>query len=366
MLNVYFICYNYVTKRNLIVMKQSKIKTKEIQEIIKKQNRSHNICIFFILLILGLIAVFSYRSISHSKQQETTKKETAATTKTTSKTENSSQDSVLKPWYSYHSIAHALGGVDGKDYLNSLDGFYQAYAKGYRVFEMDLLLTTDNVLVGKHQWGWKLSNPKTKNGNAVSYQNFKNTKIYGKYTPTSLLDMFHVMDKYKDFYLMTDSKSDEISDVKKDFTTLVQTAKKAKKESLLDRMIIQVYNQEMFKTIKKIYPFKHFVYTTYKQRDAAFYKMVKFCKANGIEAVTSPQNDINDYRMEVLQKEGIYSYTHSVNTSYHTKEYMKLGVYGVYSDFLTPAQIDLAWIRANYSDFVIRFVKNLVPTYRNL
>ncbi len=352
-------------QEGFVPMNLSKIKTKEIQKIIKKQRCRRYLILLIILLTAGTITGLAYRSISRSQQQEAAKKETAAQKKKAEK-KTKTPETVLKPWYTYRCIAHALGGVDQKDYLNSVDGFYQAYAKGCRVFEMDLLLTTDNVLIGKHQWGWKLSDPTTKKGDPVSYQKFKNTKIYGKYTPTSLLDMLNIMGQYKDFYLMTDSKGNEIAEVKKEFTILVQTAKNAKKEYLLDRMIIQIYNQQMFQAVKQIYPFKHFVYTTYKQRDAAFYKMVKFCKANGIEAVTSPQNDINDYRMEILQKEGIYSYTHSVNNSYLAKEYMKLGVYGVYSDFLTPAQIDLSWIRANYSDFIIRYIKNLVPAYRSL
>lgn len=116
----------------------------------------------------------------------------------------------LKPWYTYHSIAHAMGGLDGKDYLNSIDGFYPAYQKGYRVFEMDILLTKDNVAIGKHQWGRKLSDPTSKKGDPVSYRKFKNTKIYGKYTPTSFLDVLNLMEKYPDFYLMTDSKAQSL------------------------------------------------------------------------------------------------------------------------------------------------------------
>lgn len=57
-----------------------------------------------------------------------------------------------------------------------------------------------------------------------------------------------------------------------------------------------------------------------------------------IEAITSPKNDINDYSLyELLAKTRIYSYTHSVNNAYFAKEFMKLGVYGVYSDFLDPS-----------------------------
>ncbi len=319
------------------------------------------------MLLIATGGIFYYR---HQKQEEkiALQKEQEAKEKKAEEAKKE-QEPTLYPWYTYRSVAHALGGLDGKDYLNSIDGFYAAYNKGYRVFEMDLMRTTDNVMVGKHHWGWKLSDPTTKKGEAVSYKKFKSTKIYGKYTPTSLADMFQAMDTYSDFYLMTDSKSDDLASVKKDFQVIVQTAKDVGKdnyESYLDRLVIQVYNQKMYNTIKEIYPFKHVIYTTYKQRDAAFYKMVRFCKANGIEGVTSPSNDINDYRMDILKEEGLYAYTHDINSSYLTREFMKLGVYGVYSDFLTPAEIDFASFRANNPGAISDLIKEIVPTYRNL
>ena len=40
------------------------------------------------------------------------------------------EKTTLKPWYTYHSIAHAMGGLDGKDYLNSIDGFYPCLSEG--------------------------------------------------------------------------------------------------------------------------------------------------------------------------------------------------------------------------------------------
>ena len=84
-------------------------------------------------------------------------------------------------------------------------------------------------------------------------------------------------------------------------------------------------------------------------------------EVDGIEAITSPKNDINDYRMELLAKQGIYSYTHSVNNAYFAKEFMKLWVYGVYSDFLSPAQVNNSYIRANCPKFASRYVKTILP-----
>lgn len=347
-------------------MRLSKIKTKEIRYIMWKYRLKRflpHLIILCLIIVVGGCSFGAY-TVYHkknkkqlAKQSEIKREEEVKKAREAAQKEKTS----IKPWYTYHSIAHAMGGLDGKDYLNSVDGFYPAYQKGYRVFEMDILLTKDNVAIGKHRWGWNLSDPTTKKGDPVSYRKFKNTKIYGKYTPTSFLDVLNLMEKYPDFYLMTDSKSTETADVKKEFNVLVQTAKKVGKEDLLDRVIVQIYNRDMYWAVKSIHPFKHFVYTTYKQPDAAFYKVVKFCKNHGIEGITSPQDDINDYRMELLAKEGIYSFTHSVNNSYYAKEYMKLGVYGIYSDFLSPAQINNSYIRANCPAFASRYLKTILP-----
>ena len=48
-------------------------------------------------------------------------------------------------WKDYRTIAHALGGMDGKDYLNSREGFLFMYEQGVRLFELDLSRTSDGV-----------------------------------------------------------------------------------------------------------------------------------------------------------------------------------------------------------------------------
>ena len=48
-------------------------------------------------------------------------------------------------WKDYRTVAHALGGMDGKDYLNSREGFLFMYEQGVRLFELDLSRTSDGV-----------------------------------------------------------------------------------------------------------------------------------------------------------------------------------------------------------------------------
>ena len=48
-------------------------------------------------------------------------------------------------WSDHRTIAHALGGLDGRDYLNSREGFLAMYQQGVRLFELDLSRTSDGV-----------------------------------------------------------------------------------------------------------------------------------------------------------------------------------------------------------------------------
>lgn len=51
-------------------------------------------------------------------------------------------------------ISHAMGEIDGYYYTNSLEAFENSYYnRGSRVFEVDLSLTKEGVLVARHDWG---------------------------------------------------------------------------------------------------------------------------------------------------------------------------------------------------------------------
>lgn len=340
------------------MLNNKKIKTKSIKNAVKKaKHQPKYIRAVFervslrlaFLALLGSILFSGFRfyqdrqqnvnAANEVKQQSDHKKASAQTKKES------------KQWYDYHAVAHALGEIDGKEYTNSKDAFLNSYQNGFRVFEADLMQTTDHVMVARHYWGKDLSDPKSKGGKPVSYARFKNIKLYGKYTSVSLKELFELMDKYPDTYLMTDTKDSDAAAAKDDFSVIVQTAKEMKKEYLLDRLIIQIYNQPMYHAIKQVHPFRHFLYTTYQQTDVAFSKMIKFCTSNGIEAVTVPVSSVNDYRMKLLSDAGLYSFTHTVNSVYEAKEYMKLGVYGVYTDFLTNAEVEKCSFSLKTKDF---------------
>ena len=53
-------------------------------------------------------------------------------------------------WENYRTVAHALGGIGDKTYLNTKESFLASYQMGCRLFEVDLTKTSDGVWVCRH------------------------------------------------------------------------------------------------------------------------------------------------------------------------------------------------------------------------
>ena len=52
--------------------------------------------------------------------------------------------------YWEHFIAHAGGAIDGITYTNSLEALDLSYSKGCKLFELDLVLTSDDKIIAKY------------------------------------------------------------------------------------------------------------------------------------------------------------------------------------------------------------------------
>ena len=109
-------------------------------------------------------------------------------------------------WEDHRTIAHALGGLAGKDYLNSREGFLAMYEQGVRLFELDLSRTSDGVWVCRHNWKESMGQWKGSGKKVLTEKQFKNSKIYGTYTLMTLEDFFLLLKEHPDAYVMIDSK----------------------------------------------------------------------------------------------------------------------------------------------------------------
>lgn len=105
-------------------------------------------------------------------------------------------------------IAHAGGEINGVKSTNSKQALDANYKKGFRLFELDIIKTSDGKLVAAHDW--KMWSRFTDYEGALppSHEEFMKHKIYGDY---STLDMKGINDwftAHPDATLVTDKVND--------------------------------------------------------------------------------------------------------------------------------------------------------------
>jgi len=101
-------------------------------------------------------------------------------------------------------IAHAGGIIDSIPYTNSLEALETSYANGFRLFELDIIKTSDNRYVATHDWDYWVTLTNYKGETPVSNEEFLNYKILGKYTPIDIERINLWFKEHKDAILVTD------------------------------------------------------------------------------------------------------------------------------------------------------------------
>lgn len=236
-------------------------------------------------------------------------------------------------------IGHAMGGLKDGKYSNSLEAFETNYKKGVRVFEADFSVTSDNVLILRHDWTKKRGQEGLLKyeGYIPTYEEFMNTPLYGKYTPLSCKDIFRLMLEYDDIYIVTDTKDEDYETVERDFQLIVQDAEEMNATSCLDRFIVQIYNDEMYDAVNSVHPFQNWIYTVYKRGTDNFEQLCQFCVERNIQVITMNQKKYTQEFQSMVDQYELQLYLHTVNDRKDAREFYKKGVDGFYTDQLTSA-----------------------------
>ncbi|MDQ0903923.1 stalk domain-containing protein [Paenibacillus sp. V4I7] len=244
-------------------------------------------------------------------------------------------------WFEKYSlIAHALGGIDGNTYTNSKDALLYNYQKGQRLFEVDFMLTEDGIMVARHGWEKDYITylqqedvfPVEKIGKPISYKEFSNMTIMRKYQHLSLEEIIKFMVDHPDMLLITDTKYVDKNMVVKQFSNIVEMTKGIDPE-VLDRIVPQIYNQEMLGWIDNVYRFKSMIYTLYSSDDTDN-QVVDFVKNKRIDVVTMWTTRANPDFVSRLLLEGVKTYTHTTNNVEEIRKQKSFGVAGFYTDFI--------------------------------
>lgn len=246
-------------------------------------------------------------------------------------------------------VCHAGGAICEPDgtvtyYTNSLEALAENYSMGSRVFEFDFYLTSDNQLAVVHDWrlfGYK-------DGTFLSAAEWKSMKTNGSpetgkyYTTMMIGDLLDEMMVNRDIYIVTDTKSMEFTDeqIRLQFELIKSEAQK-RDSSLLNRIIPQIYNQDMYNIVKDVYDFENIIYTTYGSEETNEDIISYVNNHKDIVAVTTPiqENRFEKDQIDELHKSGKKIYYHTVNDYSDLSVAMENNADGIYSAVFDAADI---------------------------
>jgi glycerophosphoryl diester phosphodiesterase len=253
-----------------------------------------------------------------------------------------------KSYEPYGMVAHAMGGIDGYVYTNSLEAFQASYAKGFRVFEADFLELRDGTIFVAHdgmEAHYGLDVPFGK----ATLDDLQGHFVYGRYTPLTGMDALALLRTYRDVYLILDTKYDEVDIVRR--MLLAEPDPQVAR-----RLLPHIADQAELDAIRRYYPLQHYVLALYRTQWAGRYddpEALAFVKRNGAPAVmmwyrerdpakTLVQNSEEGRRYTAqfaaaLRDAGAVVYVHSLHDEAAMKPYADSGI-GVYSDGPYPTE----------------------------
>lgn len=89
---------------------------------------------------------------------------------------------------------------------------------------------------------------------------FLSVPILDKYTPLNIERLWLLMKEYDDIWIVTDTKYTDEENIRKEFEDMLQTAEEIGETDVLDRMIIQIYCDDMLAIVKSIHDFPTYIY----------------------------------------------------------------------------------------------------------
>lgn len=246
-------------------------------------------------------------------------------------------------WTDHRTIAHALGGLDGKEYLNSRESFLSMYNQGVRLFELDLSRTSDGVWVCRHNWNESMGQWEGTGKKVLTERAFTSNKIYGKYTPMTLEDFFLLLKDYPDAFVMIDSKQYSVRNYQmtlEDYCEYVEIAQAAGAGEVLNQIIPEIYNKAMFPGTAMIYSFPSYIYSLWQEYSTEDLEgIASFCREKKIPAATIYWKYWSYEAEEIFEKQGIHLYVYTVNDRNQVRKYIAAGAEGICTDFLTTEDL---------------------------
>jgi len=224
-------------------------------------------------------------------------------------------------------VAHAGGAVGGLPYTNSRQALDGSWERGFRLFEVDLSWTSDGKLVLLHDWGPNLQRVWGAPEGRLTLAAFQALRTTAGLTPLDLGGLDAWVSGHPGARIVSDVKERNVEALR-----VVTT----RHPSLARRLVPQIYGFQEYEPVRSM-GYLSIILTLYLS-DATDDEVVAFARKHKLLAVTMwPARARAERFVERLAAIGVPVYAHTVNDRARAEALFSLGVHGIYTDELEPA-----------------------------
>lgn len=158
--------------------------------------------------------------------------------------------------------------------------------------------------------------------------------LFNSYESLKIDEIIELLILYPDAYLVTDTKDTSKTNVMLAFSQIVHHAEQTHPE-VLERIIPQIYHEDMLSWITSIYPFHSVILTLY-QLEWTPESVLDFCINSGVRFVTLSFDRVTEDILRLWDSLNICTAVHTVNDTEAANTFLDMGVDMIYTDFITP------------------------------
>jgi len=232
-------------------------------------------------------------------------------------------------------VAHAGGAVAGYEGSNSLEAMQSAGARNLRYIELDMILTSDDIVVLNHSWHTLGDRIPGVRSEIMTYTEFMEQRIFNQFTAVDLDMLIEFLRQNPEPRIITDTKDTN-------YAALYAIARFFPEYKY--RFIPQVYAFGDAMRIREL-GFEDIILTVYmmpaEHRDPA--QIHNYAVENELYAVTIPDDLAEVFLEQQARADEMRYMVHTTNSVARAYELHRLGVYAVYTGFLTYSG-DLTYI----------------------
>jgi len=251
-------------------------------------------------------------------------------------------------------VAHAGGAIGGYEGSNSLEAIQSANARNFRYIEIDMIVTRDSRTVMNHGWNSVADRiPGIRNG-IMTHEEFMSHRIFNQFTPVDMGMLIEFLRQNPEPRIITDTK---------DATYVVLYSIANYFPELLHRFIPQVYSFGDAQHMREL-GFTDIILTVYEmsQADQDPERIHNYALENNLYAVTIPDELAAAFLAAYPERTNEMRYmVHTVNSVGRANELQAMGVYALYTGFLTYSAdlTEITYIPYPVRDYISRITENV-------